>query len=232
MFAPHRARIVGTRHMAAAGQYLAAQAAFQILEAGGNAVDAGVAGGIALGVVQSEYVGFAGVAPIMIYLAETDEVVTISGLGWWPKAASVDFFHKQHGGKIPRGILRTVVPAAPDSWITALRRYGTMSYGDVAGAALRFARDGFPVPSLMAEIIADNEDEYRAHPANAAIYLPNGRPPQAGEVLVQTDLARTIQYMIDEERAAAAGGREAGLQAARDAFYRGDIAQTIAQHQR
>lgn len=231
MPAPHRARIIGTRHMAAAGQYLAAQAAFQILEAGGNAVDAGVAGGIALGVVQSEYVGFGGVAPIMIYLAQAEKVVTISGLGTWPSAARLEVFLENHGGRIPRGLLRTVVPAAPDSWITALERYGTMSYGEVAGAALRFARDGFPVPSLMSEIIASYEEEYRAWDSNAAIYLPNGRPPSTGDILVQADLGRVIQYMIDEERSASAqGGRLAGLEAARAAFYRGDIARTMVRY--
>jgi gamma-glutamyltranspeptidase / glutathione hydrolase len=88
------------------------------------------------------------------------------------------------------------------------------------------------VPSLMSEIIADNEAEYAAHAENKKIYLPKGRPPQPGDVLVQSDLARTIQYMIDEEGAGAKGGRVAGLQAARNAFYRGDIAQAIAKHQR
>lgn len=231
--APHRARIVGTRHMATAGHYLAAQAAFQILEAGGNAVDAGVAGGIALGVVQCEYVGFGGVAPMMIRPAATGEVVTITGLGGWPKAASLEVLQKEHGGKIPAGILRTVVPAAPDAWITALERFGTMSYGEVADSALRFARDGFPAPSLMCAIVEKAEKNYRRWDENAAIFLPNGKPPQPGDQFVQADLGRTIQYMIDEEQAAAAkGGRAAGLQAARDAFYKGDIARTmVAYHE-
>ena len=83
---------MGTRHMVAAGHYLAAQAAFQVLEAGGNAIDAGVCGGMALGVLQSEYVGFGGVAPIMIRPAESGTVMTISGLGCWPRAASPDVF--------------------------------------------------------------------------------------------------------------------------------------------
>ena len=77
----YRPLLRGRRHMAVAGHYLAAQAALQILEAGGNAVDAGVAGGLVLSVVHSEYVNFAGVAPIMIYLAESRRVETISGLG-------------------------------------------------------------------------------------------------------------------------------------------------------
>src|SRR5690606_3265134 len=86
---------------------------------------------------------------------------------------------------------------------------------------------------LMAEIIADYADDYRRWPQNAAIYLPGGEPPKAGDILVQTDLGSTMAYLIEEERAAAAkGGREAGLRAARDAFYKGDIARTIADYHR
>ncbi|WP_454849460.1 gamma-glutamyltransferase family protein [Rhizobium binxianense] len=229
MFAPHRARIIGQRHMAAAGQYLAAQAAFQILEAGGNAIDAGVAGGITLGIVQAEYVGFGGVAPIMVRIAETGKVWTFSGVGCWPAATDIDVFKRDYGGRIPKGILRTVVPAAPASWLAALDRFGTMSFADVAASALRFARDGFPVPSLMSEIIADAEKEYASYPGNAAIYLPKGRPPEPGEVLVQSDLAKTITYMIDEEKAAG-GDRRVGLKAARDAFYLGDIAKAMVHY--
>ncbi len=223
----HRPTIMGTRHMVAACQYLAAEAGFRILEAGGNAIDAGVAAGIALGVVQPEYVDFAGVAPIMIYSAAEDRLVTIAGLGTWPKAVTRDFFQKHHGGKIPRGILRTVVPAAPDAWITALERFGTMSFGEVAGSAIGFARDGFPVYPLMSEIITEHEAEYRTFPSNTAIYLPQGRPPRPGDIFVQTDLAATIQFMADQEKAARGRSREAGLQAARDAFYRGDIARRM-----
>src|SRR5256885_7087872 len=116
--------LMGTRHMAVAGHYGAAHAAFAILEAGGNAVDAGVAAGIALGVLQSDLVNFAGVAPILIYNAKTREVLTISGLGTWPRAVTTDFFAKRFGGAIPVGVLRTIVPAAPDAWITALERFG------------------------------------------------------------------------------------------------------------
>src|SRR5262249_20135257 len=221
----HRPTIMVTRLMVAACQYLAAEAGFKILEAGGNAIDAGVATGIALGVVQPEYVNFAGVAPIIIYSAPDDRVFTIPGLGTWPKAIARDHFKKHHAGKIPQGILRTIVPAAPDAWITALARFGTMSFGEVAQSAIGFARDGFPVYPLMSEIITEHEAEYRMFPSNVALYLPQGRPPRSGEVYVQKALAATIQYMADQESAAHHRGREAGLAAARDAFYRGDIAQ-------
>jgi gamma-glutamyltranspeptidase/glutathione hydrolase len=224
--------ITGTRHMISAGHHGAAHAGFCVLEAGGNAVDAGVAAGICLGVLQTDIVNFAGVAPIMLWLADRREVVTIDGLGVWPRAADAEVFRKRHGGKMPPGVLRTVVPAAPDAWITVLERHGTMSFGDVARYAIRFARDGFPMHPLMQQYIVDHVDGFRRWPANAAVYLPGGRPPAVGELFVQADLGRTLQFMADEESAHAGKGRLAGLDAARAAFYKGDIAQAIARHQR
>ena len=139
---------------------------------------------------------------MIIYLAERDEVVAIRGLGGWPRAARLETFLGEHGGTIPLGILRTVVPAAPDAWILALERYGTMSFGDVAAAAIRYAREGFTMHPVMAHYIAKNAETYRRWPQNAAIYLPGRRAAREGELFVQTDLARSIQFMVDEERAA------------------------------
>jgi gamma-glutamyltranspeptidase/glutathione hydrolase len=224
--------ITGARHMVSAGHYLAAEAGDAILKAGGNVVDAGVAAGIALGVVHSDQVHFTGVAPMVIHLAERDETVTIAGLGGWPRAARIETFVEQHGGAIPYGVLRTVVPAAPDAWILALERYGTMGFGDVAAAAIRYAREGFTMHPVMAHFIDRYADGYRQSPANAAIWLPGGRVPREGELFVQADLARSIQFMADEERAASRHGRAAGLQAARDAFYRGDLAAAMVRYHR
>ena len=228
----YRPLIRGRRHMVVSGHYLATQAALQILEAGGNAADAGVAGGIALGVVHSQYVNVAGVAPIVVYLAAEKRVETISGLGGWPRAITPDFFRRHHGGRIPEGILRTVVPAAPDAWISALERYGSMSFAEVSAAAIRFAGQGFVMYPHMAQIIATHAEDYARWPSSAAIYLPGGRPPRPGETFVQADLAATLQYMADEEQAAAGRGRDAGLEAARRAFYRGDVAQAILRYHR
>ncbi|MGH7331484.1 MAG: gamma-glutamyltransferase family protein [Candidatus Rokuibacteriota bacterium] len=227
---PLQPMITGARFMISAGHYLATEAGHAVLRAGGNAVDAGVAAGIALGVVHSDQVNVAGVAPMIIYLAERDEVVTIAGLGGWPQAARLQTFVEQHGGSVPLGLLRTVVPAAPDAWILALARYGTMSFGDVAGAAIRYAREGFTMHPVMAHYIEKNAATYRRWPQNTAIYLPEGRVPSEGELFVQTDLARSLQYMVDEERAASGRGREAGLVAARDAFYRGDLAAALVRY--
>jgi gamma-glutamyltranspeptidase/glutathione hydrolase len=225
----HRPTVYGTRHAVSAGHYLAAAAAFSILEAGGNAVDAGCAAGIALGVLQPDLVNVAGVAPIMIRLAD-GTVESIAGLGWWPKSLPADLFMREHGGTIPDGVLRTVVPAAPDAWITALERHGTMRFADVAASAIRYAAEGFAVYPLLATSIAAHEREYRRWQSNAAIFLPGNRVPRAGEKFVQSDLARTLQFMADQDRAAGPD-RTAGLQAAHDAFYLGDIAREIAAFQ-
>jgi gamma-glutamyltranspeptidase / glutathione hydrolase len=226
----HRPTVYGTRHAVSAGHYLAASAAFSILEAGGNAIDAGCAAGIALAVLQPDLVNVAGVAPIMIRLAD-GTVESIAGLGWWPKSLPADLFMREHGGKIPDGVLRTVIPAAPDAWITALERHGTMRFADVAASAIRYAGEGFAVYPLLAVSIAAHEHEYRRWQSNTAIFLPHDRVPRSGEKFVQSDLARTLQFMADQDRAAGPD-RNAGLRAAHDAFYRGDIAREIAAFQK
>lgn len=229
---PSQRPLIAARQFAiSSGHRLATEAGYEILSAGGNAVDAGVAAGIALGVLHCDLVNVAGVAPIMIRMAETGKVITIDGLGTWPQAASVGFFEKEYGGAIPEGILRTVVPAAPAAWITALEKFGTMTFGEVAAAAVRYAEEGFPAFPVFAEFIANNEASYQRYAENRRIFLPNGRPPAVGELFVQKDLAASLQYMIDQERAAA-GDRAQGLKAAYDAFYRGDIARTICDYHR
>jgi gamma-glutamyltranspeptidase/glutathione hydrolase len=226
----YRPTVYGSRHAISAGHYLGAAAGFAILEAGGNAVDAGCAAGIAIGVVQPDIVNVAGVAPIILRMAD-GTVETIAGLGHWPRSLPPDVFMREHGGKIPVGVRRTVVPAAPDAWITALERHGTMSFGEVAASAIRFARDGFAVHEVLAHSLATRQELFARWPSNAAIYLPGGRPPVMGEKFVQSDLAGTLQYMVDQEAAASGAGRAAGLAAARDAFYKGDIAREIVRFQ-
>ncbi len=203
---------VGSRHAVAAGHYLAASAAHAILEAGGNAVDAGCCAGIALAVLHADEVNFGGVAPIMIRTAG-GEAITIDGLGVWPASIPADLFMREHAGTIPTGLLRTVVPAAPDAWITALREYGTMTFGQIAAASIRLAGEGFAVFPLLAEGIASRHKGYERWPANAAIYLPNGRPPRVGERFVQADLAHTLQLMVERRgprRRAPRGGARSG----------------------
>lgn len=222
-----RPLIAGPRHAVSAGHYLAAAAGLTVLEAGGNAIDAGVSAGLALGVVQPDLVNIGGVAPILIRRAD-GRTESIAGLGHWPRSIPPDVFMTRHGGRMPRGVLRTVVPAAPDAWIKALERHGTMGFADVAAAAIRFAEEGFPVYPMFADSVASHAADYAEWPSNAAIFLPGGAPHPVGALFHQPDLARTLRFMADEDRAAASkAGRLAGLGAARDAFYKGDIARTL-----
>ena len=220
-----RPEVAGTRHAVAAGHDLAAVAAHDVLAAGGNAIDAGCAAGIALGVLQPDLVNVAGVAPIMIRPAG-GPVITIDGLGVWPRALPYGHFMTVHGGSIPVGVERVVVPAAVDAWLTALELHGTMSFREVAHAAARYAREGFAMHPLLRDTIETYREDYARWPSTAAIYLPGGRLPEVGERFVQSDLARTFDVMFHAE-AQATGDRKQGIDAARRAFYQGDIAREI-----
>lgn len=228
--APHRPVIMGTQSAVSTGHYLATLAAMRVLDRGGNAVDAGVAAGLCLGVLYPDMVSVAGVAPIIFYQADRQEITTISGLGRWPRKASAEYFQEQHGGKIPHGVLRTVVPAAPDAWITALELYGTMRFADVAESAIALCEDGFPAHPLMCEIIGEHAQEYAEWDSSAAIFLAHGRPPKPGEMFYQKDLGRTLRLMVAAEHSTRLIGRAASLNAAREAFYQGEIADTLVRY--
>ena len=231
----YRPLIAGTTHMAATGHYLATAAAYRILEQGGNATDAGVAAGIVLNVTLPQYTSFGGVAPIMVHDAGRGETATISGLGRWPKAASVDYFNRHCGGELPAGVLRTVTPSAADAWLTALKLYGTLTFEQVVTPALELAENGFPIPHTLHRALAREEEKFSNGRRGSAqwaatqeVFFPSGRALKSGDLAVQSDLARTFRRLIAVEQAAG-GGREAGIQAARDLFYRGEIAEEMVQ---
>lgn len=221
---------IGTRWAVAAGHPLASEAAAAVLTAGGNAIDAGVAAGFCLGVVHPDMVSVAGVAPLLVHLARSRETFQVSGVGPYPRAATLDYFRRL-GNEIPVGLPRTVVPAAPDVWCTALERWGTMSFADVIRPALEHAERGFPVSRFSAFQMTMHADKYRRWPSSAALYLKDGRGFRVGERLVQKELADTLRRMANAE-ARAGGSRAAGVRAARDEFYRGETARRIAEFHR
>ncbi|HWN92080.1 MAG TPA: gamma-glutamyltransferase, partial [Verrucomicrobiae bacterium] len=223
-------QVMGRRWMVVAGHPLAAQAAARILEAGGNAIDAGCAAGMMLGVVHPDMVSFAGVAPILVHLAKSGETFEVSGVGPYPKRATAEFYRERHGGQIPSGLLRTVVPASPDAWCAALERWGTKTFGEVAAPAMECAEHGFPLSLFSAYQFGRAVDKIRRYPTSAAIYLKDGQAPPAGHLLVEMELAQTIKTMATAELKARSRGRAGAIRAARDAFYKGDIAARIADY--
>ncbi len=222
-----RPTVAGSHYAVSSGHYLATAAAMRVLDAGGNAVDAGVTATMALAVLQPDIVSFAGVAPTLVYLKAENRVLSLAGLGYWPAATDVERLRAEGGKTIPEGILRQVIPAAPATHIEALRRFGTLSFEQAVTPAYQLARDGFYLyPELRdsLEIHAAEIDRYRE---NAAIFRPGGRTPAIGHRLKQTNLARTLERLIEAERKAA-GDRAAKLRAVHDCFYKGAIADDIA----
>ena len=221
----HRPSVRGKRYIVSSLHYLATMAGVRILESGGNAADAGVATGICINVLQPGFAHFGGVAPIIYCPASGSPVETISGLGRWPRAATIDYFHEHHGGNLPAGILRTVTPAAPDAWLMALARFGTMTFEQAIQPALDLVENGHPVDAQFHAFVSGGD--IKTSRSTAQVFNPGGHIPQIGEIFVQKDLANTFKRLIDAERKAG-GDRHAGIQAARDLIYKGEIAHEIA----
>ena len=224
--------VMGRRGMVVAGHYLAAQAGLRVLQMGGNAVDAGVAAGLVINVVHNDMAGFGGVAPAIVKMAGSSRVTSISGIGRWPAAMSQELLDREHGGKLPKSALRWVTPAAPDTWLTSLARFGTLPFAEVVKDALYHAEHGYPVHYFQAANIADQADAYAAAPHAGAVYAPGGRTVAAGTVVHQPDLARTFRRLIAIEERLSGFGRAAALAAARNDVYQGDIARELAEHSR
>jgi gamma-glutamyltranspeptidase/glutathione hydrolase len=217
----------GTLGMVAAGHYLAAAIGLRLLEAGGNAVDAGVATGFALSLLKPQSVGIGGESPILIHLAQEGRSVAINGQGWAPRAATIDWFRSRGIKLIPSdGFLPATVPAQFAAWCTALQHFGTASLADVLGPSVEMAEGGFPVYAALQNAVARVAQRYESEwPTSAAIYLQDGRPVREGTLIRNPDWARTFKGAIDASMREAGRGREASIQAAIDYFYSGPVAQ-------
>jgi gamma-glutamyltranspeptidase/glutathione hydrolase len=225
-----RPNAYGLKVAASTGHPAATMAAIEILDAGGNAFDAAAAASLAMAVAHPDLVTFFGVAAIMVRPAKTGEVTTLAGVGGWPAAASIAYFNDAHGGIIPEGLPRTVVPGAPDAWLSTLGCFGTLGFAEAAAPAIRLAKAGCPITDHVAESFAHYAASIARMPSSAATYFKNGGPPSAGQVLVLEDLAGTLTFLSDVDIAARRCGRHAGLNAVKEAIYRGDIAALITSY--
>lgn len=221
-----RPTLVGTHYMVSAGHPLVAQVAAQVLERGGNAVDAGVAGGIAANVVQVDMANFGGVAPILIRKADSNQVWSISGLGTWGCEVSIESFRARFGDDMPPGGAVAIVPAAPDAWITALSRFGTWSFSQVVAPAIELAGDGFALDVRLAIALEVLGQGFKQWESSRQVYWPHGRPLRVGERLRQPNLAALLQAMADAETGP---DRATALENARSSFYTGEIARQIVE---
>ena len=221
--------VAGRKGVVTAGHYLAAQAGMQVLAAGGNAIDAGVASGFCLAVLEPQSNGIGGESPMLIHHARSGRTVAINGQGVAPRAATVDWFREHNVSLIPGdGLLAATVPSQVSNWITALAEFGTLSLREVLSPAIDLARNGFPITHGLRRCIAASEARYREEwPGSAAVYLRDGVPAW-GDRLRNPEWADTFDELLDAECVAQARGRAAGLDAAHALFYRGRVAERIA----
>lgn len=223
-----RPEITGTFGVVASTHWIATAVGMSILEKGGNAFDAAVATALTLIVVEPHLNGFGGDMPAIIHNAKTGKVEVICAQGPAPAGATIAHYKAEGLDLIPGdGLLSTVIPGAFDGWMLMLRDYGSLSLREVLTPAIGYARDGHPMLPRVANTIADLADFFKTEwPSSYETWVPNGELPKAGALFKNPDLARTWTRIL--EAAEKVEGREAQVDAARDAFYRGFIAEEIA----
>lgn len=207
------------------GHPLTTAAAFQILLKGGNAFDAGVASLIAGGVLEQDLYSLGGEALVLVYPRKENKVTSIVGQGWAPKAVDVDWYLSRKKTLDGAGLDPAVVPGALHAALTVLEKWGTMSFEEVSAPGLAYAENGFPMRNSTAQAIQRQLKFFEGWPDNKKFWLKaDGSMYKPGETIKLPSLARTLHRMVDAERAAKNKGRAAGIVAARDRFYKGDIA--------
>src|SRR5947207_6264052 len=225
--------VVRGQHFAVASMKAeATRAAERILERGGNAFDAIVAGQAVLGLVDGAMNGIGADATLLVYDARTKKVYSINAEGTAPKLATIEWYKEHNGGKLPvnDSLLSATVPGCIDAWYILLDRWGTMSFAQVLAEAIDLAENGFPVGDSLARAFTTQAANRKLHkyPSSVKLYYANNRPPQAGEIFRNPDLARTLRRLVEAEAENKGKGRHEALKAARDRFYKGDIAHEMA----
>src|SRR6058998_2047348 len=227
--------VSGTQGVVSAGHPLVSMAGMRMLLSGGNAFDAAVAAGFAAAVIEptASYT-LCGECVALIYDARARETLALSGQGTAPALATVRLFRERKLDRIPTGPgadahLSFTVPGAVDAYLTLLESHGTKSVSEVLAPAVHYAEHGFPMYEYMHGLLAipETRSQFDIYPpGGTAVFYPGGRVPEVGELFVQPALGATLRRLIEADTKAR-GHRTAGIAAARERFYRGDIASAI-----
>ena len=211
-FNSRRSMISARRGMVGASNPLAAQAGLNILRQGGNAADAAIATSAVMNVTDPGSCGVGGDCFALYYDAATKRVTALNGSGRAPRALTLEAVRALGWQKMnPRHAHSVTVPGAVRGWHDLLQRHGTMTLSDVLGDAIHYAEDGYAIAPVVG-LRWSRSGAFLRSAANAEDYLPNGIPPQSGQVIKLPGLANTL-------RAIAESGP--------DAFYEGPIAEAI-----
>src|SRR5947208_11138874 len=204
-----RSMVISRNGIVAAESPLAAQAGAQILEHGGNAVDAAIATNAMMGVVEPMMNGIGGDLFAIVYDAKANKLYGLNASGWAPKGLTIEYLQKQGIRSMPQqGANAITVPGAVDGWQKLADKFGRKKLAEDLEAAIRTAQDGFPVPEWTAAYWAASVDYLRTDDAATKTYLPNDHAPKVGEVFRNPDLAWSLDQIARHGR---------------DAFYKGEI---------
>jgi gamma-glutamyltranspeptidase/glutathione hydrolase len=223
-----RPEIRGTFGAVATTHWIASAVAMSVLERGGNAFDAAAAAGFVLQIVEPHLNGPGGEVPIILKAHDAPAPVVICGHGTYPAAATLERFATLGIAQVPgTGLLPAVVPGAFDAWMLLLRDHGTWRLADVLAPAIGYAESGFPVLPRVASSILAAKDFFAAEwPTSAAVWLPHSEVPRPRTLLRTPAVAATYKRILAEAESVGAD-RTAQIEKARDAFYRGFVAEAV-----
>ena len=208
-----RSMVVSRNGIVAAESPLAAQAGVRILERGGNAVDAAIATNAMMGVVEPMMNGIGGDLFVIVYDAKANKLYGLNASGWAPKGLTIEYLERLGLRDMPqKGVNSVTVPGVVDGWHKLAEKFGRKKLGENLAAAIRTARDGFPIPEWTAAYWAAEVDLLRGDEEGGRVFLPGDRAPRVGEVFRNADLAASLEQIA---------------QHGRDAFYKGEISKKI-----
>jgi gamma-glutamyltranspeptidase/glutathione hydrolase len=211
-----RSAVLARNGMAATSQPLASEAAIQVLQQGGNAVDAAIAANAVNGVVEPMSCGIGGDLFAIVWDAKTKKLYGLNASGRAPYAATIEAFRSRGLAEIPtQGPLSWSVPGCVDGWEMLRSRFGTKPLAELLAPAIEYAENGFPVSEVIAADWKGSAPALAKIPTSAACYLPGGKVPAFGEVFKNPGLARSLRLIAAHSK---------------DAFYRGPIADAIVQY--
>jgi gamma-glutamyltranspeptidase/glutathione hydrolase len=211
-----RSEVIASHGMAATSQPLATMVAIDILKQGGNAIDAAIAANAMLALTEPTGCGLGGDLFAIIWDAKTSKLYGLNASGRSPASLTLDYFIKNGYSKIPSyGPLPVSVPGCVDGWFEMVKKFGSLPMDKILGPAISYAREGFPVTELIAYSMEISAERLKQYPGFSEIFMPGGKTPGKGEIFRNPGLANTLEKI-------ARGGR--------DAFYKGDIAKTIAKY--
>lgn len=211
-----RSEVIAKHGMAATSQPLATQVAIDVLQQGGNAIDAAIAANATLGLMEPTGNGIGGDLFAIVWIEKDQKLYGLNASGRSPKSLTMEKLKAELKGRdlIPsHGPLPVSVPGCVDGWFELHGKFGSLPMKDVLVPAIKYCREGFPVSELIAYYWRLSERLGR-FPGFADTFLPNGKAPRKGELFKNEKLASTLEQLANNGR---------------DAFYKGEIAKTISQ---